>query len=138
MSEANNLIKAYQDTHYIVHDAPKDFTLRVNINSLELKALYAKHNAKTATYISAFNPFSQITPLELNIQAHTKLKSICINKNYTIYDGDGTDPSGIWKPEKSLLLLGISFSEACELGLYFQQNAILFAAEIPTPRLIFL
>mgnify|MGYP000588969029 CR=1 FL=1 len=138
MHEVNNLIKAYQNTHYIVHDGPKDFVLRVSINSLELKALYANHNAKMAAYISAFNPYSQITSPELNTQAHTELKTICTNRNYIIYEGDGTDPCNLWKPEKSLLLVGISFSEACDLGMYFQQNAILFAGETPTPRLILL
>jgi len=138
MQEVSNLIKAYQNTHYIVHDGPKDFVLRVSINSLELKFLYEKHNAKTAAYISAFNPYSQITSPELNTQAHTQLKTICTNRNYIIYEGDGTDSSGLWKPEKSLLLLGLSFSEACQLGTDFQQNAILFAGNDPTPRLILL
>jgi len=132
-----DLITAYQNTNYIVQDAAESFTLKVNSRSKELNNLYQKNNKNTAAFISAFNPYSQVTSVEQNIQAHTKLSKRTTAKYYTVYQGYGVDPTGEWTPEKSLLLLGISFLDACQLGIYFQQNAILFADKKAIPRLIF-
>ena len=52
------LLQAFAETHYIVHhEAP--FTLYIGQSCLELKALMAEHNALSAAFINAWNPFSQ-------------------------------------------------------------------------------
>ena len=135
---SKDLISAYQNTDYIVQCRSETFLLKINLVSKELNSLYQKHNEKPAAFITAFNPRSQIVSSESNTQAHAILCDISTFNNYTNYDGFGTDPTGEWEPEQSLLLIGVSFSDACQLGVDFQQNAILFAADIPIPRLILL
>jgi len=134
----NNLIAAYQNTHYKVLDANKDFELKVNQKSAALHNLYQKHGMNSATFISAYNPYSQINSPELNAKAHTGLCEILSATSYINYQGLGIDPTGKWEYEKSLLLIGISFGDACQLGVDFQQNAILFADGQAIPRLVLL
>jgi len=138
MTMTNLLIAAYQNTHYVVHDANGDFVLKVNQRSLALNNLYQKHGVNSAAFISAYNPYSQITSAESNAKAHAELCKILSNTSYIIYQGLGVDPTQKWESEKSLLLMGISLSKACQLGVDVKQNAILFADEIAIPRLILL
>ena len=52
------LLHAFADTHYIVHhEAP--FAMHIGQPSPELKAPIAQHNALSAAFITAWNPFSQ-------------------------------------------------------------------------------
>ena len=64
--------------------------------------------------------------------AHTSVRS------YTILHGRGTDPSGAWPGEASVLVLGMSEAEARELGTRFGQNALLQAGADGVPRLVLL
>ena len=52
--------------------------------------------------------------------------------------GRGIDPKGEWPDEASLLILGISFKDACALAAELGQNALLWNGADANPRLILL
>lgn len=56
---SQELIKAYGDTDYFVLDAP-GFTLRVGRMSPELQDLYERHKVRSAAFLTAWNPYSQL------------------------------------------------------------------------------
>jgi hypothetical protein len=52
------LQQAFAEPHYIVHHEPP-FTIHIDKPCPELKALMAEHNALSAVFVTAWNPFSQ-------------------------------------------------------------------------------
>ena len=55
------LLQAFAETHYIVHHEPP-FTMHIGQACPVLQALMAEHFALSATFITAWNPFSQRLP----------------------------------------------------------------------------
>ena len=54
----------------------------------------------------------------------------------TFLAGLGEDPSGVWPGEPSVLVLGMSRSEAERIGREFGQLAIVWSAESAIPELV--
>lgn len=148
------LIAAYRAAHYEVSaDASAGlaatFVLRVDVASPELLDLYRRHDESQAAYLTACNPHSTVlsdadnrTRMDDLAQtlralagqgpAHSSVRS------YTILHGRGTDPSGAWPGEASVLVLGMGETEARELGTRFGQNTLLHAGADAVPRLVLL
>lgn len=131
------LISAYKATNYRVLSEP-EFSLTVDKYSLELDELFERLSANSATFITAWNPFSEDKTQQENTFQNDCLKADLEVLNATILPAFGAwsdDPS---KGEDSFLALGITEKNAVELGEKFKQNAILFAAQDAVPRLILL
>lgn len=141
------------------------FVLRVDVASPEVLDLYRRHDESQAAYLTACNPHSTVLSdadnrkrmdeLVQTLRAlagqgparsrtysdvRTKLRSPAHShaRSYTILHGRGTDPSGAWPGEASVLVLGMSEAEARELGVRFGQNALLQAGADGVPRLVLL
>jgi len=70
---SQELWDAFAETHYIVHhEAP--FAMHIGQPCPELKALMAEHNALSAAFITAWNPFSQNLPAKENQARQTSSK----------------------------------------------------------------
>ena len=115
-----SLVDAYNSTEYRVFEPA--LTILIGRHHPELDQLLELHSCITWAYITASNPFSQILSDEENSHRFSQLLTEL--SGYPIYQGEGvgTDPN--WKPEKSLLILGLSIEEARRIGLIFEQNAI--------------
>ncbi len=115
-----------------------NFTLRINEYSPELTFLYrnSKLSRLTATFITAYNPFSQLCDLTANNQAQQKL--VMDLSHYHYFPGVGLDPDAQWPGEPSYLVLGLSKKQAKQLGKKYQQNAIIWANHNAVPNLLFL
>lgn len=148
---APHLIAAYRDAHYELSadssaGLAAPFVLRVDVASPELLDLYRRHNVSQAAYLTACNPHSTVLSdadnrarmdelvRALAGQGSARMKT----RSYTILLGRGTDPSGAWPGEASVLVLGMSESEARDLGTRFGQNALLQAGADGVPRLVLL
>jgi len=114
------LIKAYKNTEYRVYN-PR-IVIKIGVKNQPLDSLLKALNARTWAYITAFNPYSKLLSEASNRSRHEILKTKI--GNYRFYEGEGVGEDKTWKPEISLLIIGISHEEAMEVGNSFEQNAI--------------
>jgi hypothetical protein len=117
-----NLKSAYKGTEFRVFDFP--IIIKIDKKCTALDELLRKHQVNEWAYITAWNPFSKSLPDDENNRRQLALKELL--KNYTCYEGEGVGTDPAWKPESSLLVLGISKNAAIEIGTKFEQNAIVY------------
>ncbi len=134
-SLSDNLVKAYQETHYQVYTQPP-ITLLIDQPNTGLAGLYQQHAVQSAAFITACNPASQQTEPEKNQQLQQQLADKLAAQGYPFIDGIGQDPKHQWPGEPSFLVLGITQKEAEALGRQFGQNAIVWVGEDTCPRLL--
>jgi len=116
----SDLLHAYLTTEYHVTNP----TLIIRINQLhpDLDKFLERHACIAWTFITAYNPASHILPEEQNIARHQMLVEDLTGYNCFEGFGQGTDPQ--WKPERSLLVLGMDQDAAKAIGKKYGQNAI--------------
>ena len=131
------LISAYEATNFHVMTDPA-FILKIGINSNELEMLFNKSGHKTATFITACNPFSNTLSDEDNQLRNIQLEVDLGDLNVEIIDGFGQDLFGEWAGEASFLALGIDYDLASKLGIKYEQNAIVWCNADAVPQLILL
>jgi hypothetical protein len=112
---------AYRAAHYRVFADPP-FVLRVGERSAELDALLTSHAADTWAFVTACNPGSVPLSAEVNAERMSHLREVL--GKFTIYPGESSDSTGEWV-EPSVLVVGISRTEAVGVANTFGQNAIL-------------
>ncbi len=117
-----NFKEAYEGTKFMVFNPA--LVIEVNKKCHELDGLLKQHNTMEWAYITACNPFSIVLPDIENIQRHQRLVELV--KEYPCFEGEGVGKDAVWKPEKSLLMLGIAKEEAIEIGTKLEQNAIVY------------
>jgi hypothetical protein len=121
------LLQAFADTHYIVHhEAP--FVMHIGQPCPELKALMAEHNALSAAFITAWNPFSQNLPAKENQARQDELEANLKKRGLICIDGIGKHPSNKWPGEVSVLVLGLDLEAAKSLARHYDQHAFVWAA----------
>lgn len=120
------LVRAYRLTEYIVNTPLGEFSLRVNRVSDELQSLMKQHDAVTAAFITAYNPYSQPVTTEQNKLAQQDLAAEVKQFGLVTYSGEGKDPSGQWPAEESVLVLGISLAQIEVLARHYGQNGFLW------------
>jgi hypothetical protein len=112
-------ILAYNETEYRVFDPP--LVLKIGERNESLDKLLFEHGQEEWAFITASNPHSNPLPDGVNGARFALLKEAV--KSYLYFEGEGVGPDP-WKPEHSLLILGIREMEAVEIGKSFDQNAI--------------
>ena len=127
------LLRAYRETTYRVEVLGHPIDLRIDAASEELDALLRKHGVVSAAYITAENPQSRadFTDDE-NAAAQARLCDALQRDGRRFIRGTGIPATADWRPEHSFLVLGITHSDAVDLGARFDQRAILFC-EIGQP-----
>ncbi len=114
------LVDAYTRTEYHVFDP--EIILKIGAQSPLLDSLLDQYYVQKWAFITAFNPQSIILPDDENKLRHEKLKKAL--HSYKYFEGEGVGENPPWKPERSLLVLGISKTNAIYIGNAFEQNAI--------------
>lgn len=117
-----NSKEAYEDTKFMVFNP--SLVIEVNKKCPDLHELLIQHNTTEWTYITAWNPLSEVLTDAANSQRQQQL--IELVKEYTYFEGEGVGIDPSWIPEKSLLILGITKEKAIEIGTKFKQNAIVY------------
>lgn len=136
MSEIDpETLEAYAAADYRVDWPSGAFVLNIGVRSRDLARLYDEAGVETAAYLSAWNPFSQITPPEANAAAEAALEAELSSLAPATAPGWGADPSGAWPPERSTLALGLTLEEARRLAGAFRQNGFVWCGPDATPRL---
>jgi hypothetical protein len=130
------LAEAYHRTEFRVADRGWEFVLRHGEYSKVLEACHAAFGVSCSAYITAWNPHSDPTALELNRAAQTRLEAELTVLGLPFLHGEGIDPTGSWPGEPSVLVLGISRDDAQRLGRTFGQNAIVVAGRDSVARVV--
>ncbi|WP_349606875.1 DUF3293 domain-containing protein [Cupriavidus sp. DF5525] len=130
-------IEAYRETHYHVGEDPLA-TLKVGEFCSALLVLHRAAEVDCSAFISACNPFSEQLDDAANAQRHAALEQGLRQRGFTILAGVGQHPSNGWPGEASFLVLGLSSSEARQLGVEYCQNAIVWAGADAVPELVLL
>jgi len=131
------LREAYLSTHYNVMEAVP-FTLKIGESSQELKSLYRAYNVKSAAFITAWNPMSEVTPVRENEINQHHLRERLDLVSSAVLPGMGVGITGNWPGEPSFLSLGVSKRITKEVGNEFSQNAVVWMGENCIPELVFL
>jgi hypothetical protein len=132
------LEKAYRNTRYWVFADPDKFFLTIGVPSHEIQSLFDRFNVSTATFITAYNPFSGPVSEAENEQAQVALKADLKRLGKAILYGEGAGADGCWPPEPSFLALGLSRRDAEALGRKYKQNAIVWISDGCVPELVML
>lgn len=128
----SSLLTAYRKTNYVTENTPVGpVVLRPGETCRELGMLidYEGLGSKcsTAAFVTAYNPFGEKLTDAENAERHERLLKVVRNGSWPSYVGEGVgDDHSDWDPEKSVLILGISRDDAVNLGVQFEQNAIVF------------
>jgi len=131
------LIAAYEKALYVVFGKP-ELVIRIGQPNADLDELLAAEGAATAAYITAANPRGVATSAWKNEIANAALVETQTKAGYRCFEGEGRDPQGRWKPERSVLVVGISRADAEGVGRVFEQNAIVFVERGRAPELVLL
>ena len=127
---------AYEKAHYVVFGEP-ELVLRIGERNPDLDELLDAEGAATAAFITAANPRGEKTGAWENEIANAALVESQTKAGFACYEGEGRDPEGSWT-ERSVLVVGISRTDAEIVGRAFEQNAIVFVTRGQPPELVVL
>lgn len=115
-----SLILAYNDTKYRVFKP--ELVLIIGKVHPMLDKILREYGKDSWAFITASNPYSNPLSDGVNGARFALLKESV--KSYIYFEGEGVGPDPSWKPEQSLLIIGINEIDAIEIGKSFDQNAI--------------
>jgi len=113
------------------HDAGT-LTFDIGRPCLPLEGLLRRHEARSAAFITAHNPGSNIMPEIINRRAQQRLRQE-LEPLGPLFEGIGAGAD--WPVEPSFLVLGIGLEEAKSIGLRYGQNAVIWV-EGNTPQIV--
>jgi hypothetical protein len=130
-------LRAYDETHYrVLGDTPT--TLRIGRANPGLAKLHRAFGVDCSAFVTAANPFSTLTSATANAVQQAALAEQLGRMDLRFIEGIGEHPSGTWPGEPSFLILGITLSDAKQLGMQHRQNAIVWCSSDTVPQLILL
>jgi hypothetical protein len=128
-----SLADAYRLARYRVLTEPA-FVLRIGQYCPELAAWHAANRVVETAFLTAANPGSRLLSDSENHVRHEQLISLV--ERYPFAPGCGEDPDHEWPDEPSLLIGGLTVSEAQDLARRFGQNAFVHIGLGACPRLV--
>lgn len=123
----SKLLKAYQDTRFIISARDGEITLRIGEASEQLDTLLREYGAKSCAFITAWNPGSIRLADRENEKRQGALIEEARRRGYALLTGRGVGTDGNWPPEDSILIIGIGRDDATEIGRFFGQLCIVYS-----------
>ena len=120
-----NLIRTYREAKFLVQ-SNTTITLLVGQCNTDLSALLRDHKKTTAAFITAFNPFSKVQTDQENLQAQNELLKDVKGFGFEAINGYGQDIAEEWPREDSILIIGLTESQAETLADKYSQNAFIW------------
>ena len=130
------LITAYMGTVYRAFTPEGEIVLRIGEPSDPIAQLMRAAGAKGAAFITAENPFSEQLSASENHDRQKCLRHDLALLGATVFDGEGQGDDPAWPAETSYLAIGVTCYEARDLGIKYQQNAIVYIDATGTPELL--
>jgi hypothetical protein len=115
---------AYLRTTFVAETPNGKIEIRPGSSSVALDSILRKNRVAEWAYVTAYNPGSRLMSDEINKRAHEELRRVVSERRLICFDEHGVGPGGVWPPEASLLVLGLSMDQARALGRQFGQLAI--------------
>lgn len=116
---------AYRQTRYIIESPSGEFVLKVEELNPAVDSLLKDYRADSCAFITAWNPSSQRLTEPANEQRQRDLIAEVRRRGYTFLPGRGIGGDPSWPPEPSIFIIGISGTDAEDLGARFGQLAII-------------
>jgi hypothetical protein len=115
---------AYRATDYRVWDGERWLVVRLGQASAQIDALLTRLDARSGSFVTAWNPCSEITPPATNAAAAAKLCAEILARGWRALPhlGVGDDPA--WAPEEGWFVLDLDEAAAKSLAETHGQNAI--------------
>ena len=123
---APSLVESYRQAIYLIHAEGGDIAIKVGEVSHQLSTLMKAHKAKSAAFITAFNPYSALVSPQENELSHQALLSDLDSLGLNCLSGVGKDAENLWPSEPSILILGIFLENAESLAKRYKQNAFVW------------
>jgi hypothetical protein len=128
----------YRSSLFRVYLSSTSFLFRIDQKSDEILRLMKSNEATTATFLSAYAPFSDTVGSEANAKANKNLLEHLNKKKFKFYYGVAVDPSRRWPGEPGFLVFGLSPDSAQALGKACFQQAITQVDISGIPKMIYL
>jgi len=115
---------AYRATDYHVWDGERWLSARVGQAAPEIDRLLDRLGAQSGSFVTAWNPLSEIVPPAANAAAAAALTAEIRARGWHAlpHRGVGDDPA--WTPEEGWFVLDLDEAAARALAETFRQNAI--------------
>lgn len=117
-----SIIDIYSSSIYEIYDP--HIILRVWEVSKDLDALLQKLDNREWSFITPYNPYPDTLTDKENMTRLLELQAMVSRYKTFLWDWRG-DEDHPCTPERSLLIIGITRSEAVRIGNHFHQKAIL-------------
>jgi len=121
-----SLVKAYRKTLYCSFIDGEIIQLEVGKVCNNLATLLKQRNISTASFLTAYNPFSNSLTFSENEKLQNQLIDDVKSLGLHYFDGEGRDLDEKWQTEKSILVLGISQQQSEILADRYSQNAFVW------------
>lgn len=131
------LIDAYRKARYAFRSDLGDWSdLPLGASCQDLKECMNRMRCASAALITASNPGSEPRSPLHNRRANAALRAEVSGRQMAVLEARGSDPSGSWPEEDSLLILDVTQGDACALARSYRQNALLWAGQDAVARLL--
>jgi hypothetical protein len=129
---------AYLNAVYRIHmKGEPDIDMRIDERNEAVIALLKKHDAQSAVFVTAFNPFGAILDIAANETRQQTLAGHLRASQIKTFEGVGFDPhENPPHSEASLFALDVTRPAADALMQKFEQNAVVFVDADGVPELL--
>lgn len=115
-------IAAYEQTDYFADDQPP-VCLRIGDDGRHHQNWLGRHGARSATILTAWNPFGQELPAAENEALQARLHASIEQSGLRWLPARGEDPKGSWTPEPGFCVFDVPPAMLDEWLKLFRQNA---------------
>ncbi|MDO5101809.1 MAG: DUF3293 domain-containing protein [Lautropia sp.] len=115
-------ITAYEQTDYFADDQPP-IRLRIHDSDAQHRAWLDRHQATSASILTAWNPFGRNLSAEENDARQTRLLAAIQASGLPWLPARGEDPTGSWAPEPGFCVFNASPELLLQWLVDFEQNA---------------
>lgn len=131
-------LRAYQATSYRLGHTDQDIVLNIGTRSDRLAELFAASGVDCGAFLTAYNPRGTLQSDEANDQAHDQLAGQIEKLGLKSIEGSGSEEGTEWPAERNYFALGLALDPAKAIGMYFDQDAIVWVGADAVPQLILL
>jgi len=121
---ADHLADAYRKTTFRVLAPTGPIDIRVGLRCPDLDALLRGEGVSCWAYLTAWSPGGKVLPSAENQRRNRVLLDRLLGTGATVLPGIGIGEDPSWRPEDSLLAVGLDRATAASLGADFGQDAI--------------
>ena len=117
------LRRIYRASEYVC----QNFRLRPDQVNGRWAEYLAAHGHKSFTFITAYNPYSDVTTSRADNLARSRvLRGWVKERRFDYLPAAGVDPGGEWPEEVGLMIFNVPLSVALDVGAGLGQHAILY------------